>query len=146
MKKLFIILLLLFSACTSITNKFFETAIIQYKDVIDADGILLIIPSVGCTGCITGAEYFINENFNKYPNAIYVFTNISSVKLMKLKMPLVPFDTSNNIIIDTMNKFYDTNNPNKIYPTVIHIKNHKVVSIDYISPEQKLSVEELMKT
>lgn len=74
---------------------------------------------------------------------VFNFTNILSIKLMKMEK--VSFGVTNNIILDSENDFYNTDNKNKIYPVVVDLYKHKIRGINYISPSQKYSIEELLK-
>lgn len=143
--KLIVLISFCLLSCTSDTAKFYNPVISKYRHCINDNSKVVVVPGTGCTGCITGIEHFINENYSKYSDVIFVFTNIQSVKLMKLKMGQVPFDDANNIILDCKNEFYDVDNVNKIYPSILYLCNYKVCDINYISPNQSQSIEELLK-
>lgn len=142
-----LIVLVFFSllSCTSGTEQFYNSVISKYRHCINGKNKIVVVPGTGCAGCITGVEYFIDENYSKYSDVVFVFTNIQSVKLMKQKMGKVQFWEADNIILDSENDFYNTDNKNKIYPVVIDLYKHKIRGINYISPSQKYSIEELLK-
>lgn len=133
-----------FTSCTSKDILFYNSSIQKYRENIVENGAVLIVPGAGCSGCISGIEDFVNNNYNSYSDVTYIFTNIKSRKLLKLKMPRVDFISSSKIIIDKDNIFYDMNNENKIYPCVLLLEGYNVDSVFYISPTQNVTIKELL--
>ncbi|MCM1032072.1 MAG: hypothetical protein NC410_11600 [Oscillibacter sp.] len=120
-----------------------------YQKIIDANTIdidsietLVIIPGVGCLGCITGAERFLKLHSNK-KNIKFILTNIQSIKTLRLKLGHA-IDSS-SIYLDKKNLWFDTENENSIYPTVILVKNKKIISLEYISPHNPNSIQSILK-
>lgn len=114
------------------------------KNVIDDKyNILFVVPGSGCHGCITGAEYFVKENISNYPNVLFVFTSVKSVKVLKLKLgrEVTLYD---NILFDVNNVFFNYKSKKNIYPAVIHLKKGKVQKVNYLSPESEYSIKQLM--
>lgn len=146
MKKYGILLIFLLLSCTADKGNFafYLSPINKYQNKIVKNGAIVLVPGGGCTGCITGMETFIDTNYLLYPNVVYVFTNIQSIKLLKLKLSSVMFESSDNIIVDLNNDFFNMADKNKIYPSVLHLKNMHVQKIDYISPESKFSIEQIL--
>ncbi len=143
-KFVFVLCLICLFSCKSEDVKFYESSIQYNKNELYKDGIVVIVPGAGCSGCILGIEDFINRKYNDYSNITYVFTNIKSRKLLALKMPDVNFELSRNIIIDEKNIFYNMRNKEKIYPCILFLDNYKIDRIFYVSPSLNISIEDLL--
>ena len=105
---------------------------------------IIIIPNSGCEGCISNAERFVIDNFEKSDDVKYVFTEINSVKILKLKLGKI--STNSNVIIDENNSLnYASNAKNAFYPSILFIKDNKISDVRYISPKEPNSLSELEK-
>ena len=93
---------------------------------------LVIIPGVGCNGCIQEGEYFLKKHVSDKTIG-FVLTNISSLKILQQKTGL-KLKEHNNIYADTDNAFI-VQTHNSIYPCVVEIKDHHVASLEFQSPQ-----------
>ncbi len=104
----------------------------------------IVIPGAGCDGCISGAEYFVVENYQR-ANVLYIFTKIESVKLLKHKLG-DNIVNAPNILLDVDGMFdKNGNNPNDIYPAIYNISQNKVTDVNYMSPQNGMAMEDLKK-
>lgn len=96
-------------------------------------GSYLVIPNQGCEGCISSAEAFVRNNFNKADHIRYIFTRIQSSKLLKIKLGSEVM-ASNKVLLDTANTIVYPDKKNEIYPMIITMRNDQITSITYQSP------------
>ena len=87
-----------------------------------------IIPGMGCSGCITNAENFYKLNHND-SKALFIFTSIKSIKVLRKKFSSIDFENSGNVIIDTDCVFYSYSDEESFYPHVIDLNGLKVKRI-----------------
>ena len=127
----FLILSFVLICCNNDTHfDFIEKAIKSQNQTYDFKNHVIIIPNAGCLGCITVAEDFAKKHAGE--DFYIIFTNISSLKLLKTKLGDV--STYPNIIYDTENiffSFYDES----IYPCIVYIEEGEVNKIEYQSVE-----------
>lgn len=140
----FWLFLMFLISCESEDISFYNSSIQNVKEKIAQDGAILVIPGAGCSGCISGVEYFVNNNYYNYWGVTYVFTNIMSRKLLRLKISEIDIDSCSRILVDKDNLFYDIKNENKIYPCLLFLNGYEVDSIFYLSPTSNVSIEELL--
>lgn len=82
---------------------------------------IIIIPNVGCSGCISDAEKdFIKQYKNQ--DRLYIFTSINDFKLFKISLPNAAL-SSKNVIIDIDSKLVEIGF-NSIYPSKLE-KNQR---------------------
>ena len=143
-KLLIIYFAFLYFSCHTSNTDFYNKAITMYHDIIGDSNTILIIPGTGCQGCITGVEDFIINNWNRYKNVILVFTNIKSEKIIRLKFKKIFETYSDKIIIDEGNLFFNINEKEKIYPTVLYLYKRNITKIEFISPTQPLNINQLL--
>lgn len=84
---------------------------------------ILVIPGVGCTGCISEAQYFFYENKDSKDH-IFIFTGINDLKMFKLEVP-DSLHAATNVIVDKDNELMDLGY-NSIYPGYIRINDDKL--------------------
>lgn len=101
---------------------------------------VVILPGLGCTGCIQEGESFLKQH-SKNKNITFLLTNIGSLKLLKQKIGL-DVTRSPNIIIDKLNDFNLPSN-NSIYPIIVELADTKVVKYEYQSPQNSLAFANL---
>lgn len=126
--------LILFLSCSE-SNKplLFYQKVIDEMVVVDGYEKMLIIPSVGCQGCITSAEQFLRKNYGKYKKTFVVLTGIYSKKVLKQKLGNEVLEQS-NIYLDFDNRFMKMGDANSIYPAIINLEKGVAKSIEYLSP------------
>jgi hypothetical protein len=133
-----LVALLLYTTLVSCQNerkmeeKQFNDAIIKNLDIDETIKWIVILPGLGCNGCIQEAEQFMKENVGKN-EIIFVLTKISSLKVLQNKIDIKVNDFQ-NVFIDRENRFAVSTN-NSIYPCIIKIKDGYIVSHEFQSPQ-----------
>lgn len=123
--------LCLFCCKDNIEKKFLENAIEQLKIDKQYEWVI-VLPGVGCHGCIQEAEFFMKENISN-DKVLFVLTSISSIKILQQKIGLKISDYS-NVYIDRNNQF-KLSTDNTIYPCVIQVKDGKLLQYTFQSPQ-----------
>ncbi|MDR0605281.1 MAG: hypothetical protein LBG80_13345 [Bacteroidales bacterium] len=92
---------------------------------------IVILPGLGCHGCIQEAEYFMRQYITKR-QILFVLTKISSLKILQQKTevnvnehPNVYVDRSSLVSIPTRNN---------IYPCIIQLKEGKILNHSFQRP------------
>lgn len=136
MRKLNIILLMsvffMIYGCCNIDSKYQDL----YNSVTEkVDGnikYIVIIPEVGCGGCISYAEDFYKLNNNR-KELFFIFTNVMSQKKIKQKVSI----NQRNTFIDKENTIMDYFPMDKrIYPCILEVNNGRVKNVYFQSPEE----------
>lgn len=134
------VFLLLFCACTHTNNH--VTA--EVRNLYESRGIVfdndlktcLILPEVGCGGCIDGAVYFLNENKEYYKKSqrhnMFVLTAVTSPKMALRTLNEVSLEQY-YCVWDSTNHYLSEGN-NAIYPLLLYLDNGKIVKAQYQSP------------
>lgn len=92
---------------------------------------LVVLPGLGCNGCIQEAEVFMKNNIED-KRILFVLTRLSSLKILQQKTE-VRLDEHTNIYIDKENLFSIPTN-NAVYPCVIQLKNGKIFTHSFQKP------------
>ena len=92
---------------------------------------IVVLPGLGCNGCIQEAEVFMKNNIDD-ERILFVLTKISSLKILQQKTG-VRIDEHTNIHVDRDDLFNITTN-NAIYPCVIQLRNGKIFTHSYQKP------------
>lgn len=107
------------------------TSAIEKLNVDDTVKWMVILPGLGCHGCIQEGEAFMKDYILKR-DILFVLTNISSIKILQQKVglqvreqPNIYIDRDNAIMIPT---------ENKIYPCIIRLEHSKIVKYEFQSP------------
>ncbi|WP_367915646.1 hypothetical protein [Leadbetterella sp. DM7] len=95
---------------------------------------IIVLPNQGCEGCISSVENYVLTNFPELNATRIIFTRISSVKLLKIRMGDSIFHAP-NVIIDSTNLFEFPQTEATIYPLFIKAENKKITDISVQSPE-----------
>lgn len=93
---------------------------------------IVILPGLGCHGCIQDGEYFMQQNVEN-PKIFYVLTNLPSLKIFQQKTGITIKDHP-NIYVDRDNQFVVPTN-NSIYPCVIQLKEGQIAEHTFQSPQ-----------
>ncbi|MCM1110721.1 MAG: hypothetical protein NC336_05900 [Clostridium sp.] len=116
------ILLLIFLSACSLTDDYSESL----QELYSSRGIsfdketefCIILPEVGCSGCISGCEYQISTHKDKFANSqkknLIVFTAINSMKILRRNMQVDSIGEF-NCIIDSVDAYLPEGD-NKITP------------------------------
>ena len=91
---------------------------------------IVVIPNVGCGGCISESEAFLKRNTND--SIFFVFTNISSLKALRLRMG--DKLQQRNVYVDENNDFLFNDERIDSYPIVLQVNNPKKVEWDFLEP------------
>jgi hypothetical protein len=108
-----------------------------------ATGYYVVIPNQGCEGCISTAESFVKQHYASAGNIKYVFTRISSLKLLKIKLGS-DVAGSRKVLLDTANSIRYPDRSHDIYPMIVHIRNRRITGVSYQSPGSE-GLEALLK-
>jgi|BioPla2DNA2_1021312.scaffolds.fasta_scaffold03320_12 hypothetical protein len=130
-----IVILLITGSCQKKAHKIEKNNIIkamEQMDVGDNVSWIVILPGLGCTGCIQEAEVFMKDHINN-EEILFVLTKISSLKILQQKMGIQIKDYQ-NVIIDAGNEF-DVRTENNIYPCIVQLKTGKIVRHEFQSPQ-----------
>jgi hypothetical protein len=84
---------------------------------------IIIVPKVGCSGCIADAVKFILQNRNRLDSTLIVFTNIDDYKGLKIILGNAIKDPK--IHLDTLNLLYNPMDSLSIYPTIVELNGNK---------------------
>ena len=97
----------------------------------------IVLPEIGCGGCIAGGEFFVKYNKEKFSpkqkKNLVVFTAINSKKLLLRNMEMNNFDEI-NCIVDTLD-LYLPDGSNRIYPLILKLRNGRIIEATYQSPD-----------
>ncbi len=98
--------------------------------------VCIILPEVGCGGCIAEGTYFILSNkqcfsSNQRRNLV-VFTSINSKKMLLRNME-IDSPSELNCIMDTTNIYLPTGNE-RIYPLILLLEKGKIIEAEFQSP------------
>lgn len=120
--------------CKSDNKKAFQDCVNLVKEQLSNRKIdfIVIIPNQGCAGCISYMEDFYIHN-NENPSIAFVFTNITSLKILKMKIKIN--DSSTYLDIDNRIMDYYPENK-KLYPCIIELNDGKIKSVHYQSPQE----------
>lgn len=93
---------------------------------------IVVLPGLGCHGCIQDGEYFMQQNVEN-PKIFYVLTNLSSLKIFQQKTGIT-IKNHPNIFVDRENLFVVPTN-NSIYPCVIQLREGEIAEHTFQSPQ-----------
>lgn len=139
MFKLFIFLLsLFFTSCNNGTyeqeHSFLSEAIKKINVSKEYDWIV-ILPGLGCHGCIQEGEFFMKNNIQN-KKILYILTNLSSRKIFQAKTG-IKLKEHENVFIDRENIF-KLKTDNAIYPCIIQISNGDIMDHTFQSPQRAI--------
>lgn len=101
---------------------------------------LVILPGLGCHGCIQEGEAFMQEHIEN-KDILFVITKIESLKILQKKIE-VNIKEHNNIYIDR-DRLFDLPTSNTIYPCIVEMNNGRVKSHGFQSPNNSAAFEKL---
>ena len=93
---------------------------------------LVILPGMGCHGCIQEGEQFMKDNI-KNKKIFFVLTQIESLKILQNKIG-VNLKQQSNILADIDNKLTIPSN-NSIYPCIVQLDNGKIKEHEFQCPQ-----------
>ena len=92
---------------------------------------IVVLPGLGCHGCIQEAEVFMQQYITDR-RVLFVLTKISSLKILQQKTE-VRINEHPNIYVDRENLFAVPTD-NGIYPGIVYMKNGKMGDCSFQSP------------
>lgn len=98
---------------------------------IDEFQWIVILPGLGCHGCIQEAEIFMKE-YIENEQILFVLTKVESIKILQQKIGFSIKDRD-NVYIDRNNVF-EIKSENGIYPCVIRLEDGKIKNYSFQSP------------
>lgn len=131
MKRKFVLLALFFCFYSCMGFRGYSDQLIGtvYDNIqIDSLSTIVIIPGAGCPGCITKAEFYCEEHQNDR-GSLFIFTNIVSEKILRLKSKDIDF-SSPSIIVDTSNTFFFPEYYDSEYPVIIKVEDGKIKKVE----------------
>ena len=138
MKRIIEVLLMfvfLMNACQQNTEKIEKECLnnaIKEANIDNNYQWVVILPGLGCHGCIQEAEFFMTEYVTE-KRILFVLTKISSLKILQQKTE-VRINEHSNIFVDR-NNLFDMPTNNRIYPCVVQLKSGKVYKHSFQCPE-----------
>lgn len=129
------------SSCISHQNNEMKSIINEFhnKKINFNENIkyFIILPEVGCGGCISEGTDFIKRNIEKFnctnKEIKVVFTSIVSKKILLRTLGIDSFDNY-CFEIDESN-VYRINNPKSIYPLILYLNKGKIINIEFQYPD-----------
>ncbi|MFS4456928.1 hypothetical protein ACKWB9_12475 [Maribacter sp. 2304DJ31-5] len=101
---------------------------------------LVILPGLGCHGCIQEGEAFMQEYVDN-KDILFVLTKIESLKILQKKIN-INIKEHNNIYIDR-GRLFDLPTDNAIYPCIVELNEGKLRSHGFQSPVSSDAFEKL---
>ena len=105
---------------------------------------VILLPGIGCHGCIQEAEFFMKKHISN-EKILFVLTNIESLKILQQKTG-VEIKSHPNVYIDRNNQF-KLPTDHSIYPCVIQVNKGKLQQYAFQSPKTPAlyNLEKLLK-
>ncbi len=147
MKKVQIIILLLGLLTIGSCNQEIKDTELRYitnsLKKIDVDSSykwIVILPGLGCHGCIQEGEVFMQKHIGN-SDILFVITKIESLKTLQNKIN-VKLKEYKNVYIDK-GDIFSIPTDNAIYPCIIELENRKPSRIEFQSPNNRRAFEKL---
>lgn len=93
---------------------------------------IIIIPSSGCSGCLTKAESFFLSH-HEQDNYLFIFTGFYSDKTLSIRLGGSEYIRKNNVILDEDGLFYLSDYQDVIYPYRLQVKDGVIVKAKPLS-------------
>jgi hypothetical protein len=147
-KYLNLLLMIFLIVCVTISCKksVKEIESIYLKDAISKIKVnasikwVVILPGLGCDGCIQEGEAFMKENIGNL-EVLFILSKISSLKILEQKTG-IKISEHHNIYIDRGNDF-NIPTDNNIYPCIIQLVNNKVSKHEFQCPRNSQAFRKL---
>lgn len=130
---LFVLLTLLLS-CQKNPEKIERECLIQAIEHIGVSPRyqwVIVLPGLGCHGCIQETEYFMKTHLDD-ERILFILTNTSSLKILEQKTE-IRIAEHPNIYVDRDNLFH-LPTANTVYPCIIELKEGKILNHSFQSP------------
>lgn len=134
-KALLLVALVLLTNCKKNEKNFekdYISSIINTVVISDTVKWVIILPGMGCHGCIREGEVFMKDNIDN--NTIFfILTKVESTKILQQKLE-VNLKKYTNVYIDDKDNF-KVPTKNSVYPCVVYLKGKKIESYEFQSPK-----------
>lgn len=114
----------------------------SFKHALKEKEVLIIIPRTGCSGCIGLADYYFLEETYDTRKVQFVFTKISSLKTLRIRLGKDKIEQS-HVYIDINNSF-SKGALNSLYPAIVFMDAGKIMDIEFLSPDKEHLINTLM--
>lgn len=143
--KIFILVLLVIVSSCYKSQSVQKELEIELKKIpsISAFNFILIVPGLGCQGCISSAEKFITENINR-KEILFILTSIESLKVAQNRLG-IDLRSSDNVLLDFDNRFL-IRTDDSIYPILIVQNKGAITSLDYLKPNSNVLIDDIFKS
>lgn len=101
---------------------------------------VIILPGLGCHGCIQEGEAFMKDNINK-KGVFFVLTSVESLKMLQRKIN-IDIKKQKNVYVDIDNMFQMPSN-NRIYPCIVRLDGGEVQECQFQSPKNSQAFHSL---
>ena len=125
-----------------IEHDYLETTINKFN-INDNIKWVVILPGLGCHGCIQEGEAFMKENITNR-NILFVLTKIESFKILQNKLD-IKLKEHSNIYIDKKNEI-NVPTDNRVYPCIVILDKGKVKEHEFQSPKNGSAFQELKES
>lgn len=139
-----LLLLLIFLSCDD-SKKETVKAIKELVPEVHFEGrnYFVIIPDIGCSGCILEATSFLMENIDQ-EGLYFIWTKVGSKKELKFRLGEY-YERSDKVILDFENTFLKTEFDDN-YPLILYFDDEKLVEKSNVKPGdlsafRRLSIE-----
>lgn len=122
-----------------VEHDYLET-IIDKVNVTNNIKWIVLLPGLGCHGCIQEGEAFMKKSIMNR-DVLFILTKIESFKILQNKLE-IKLSEHPNVYIDKKNQFKIPSN-NSVYPCIIEIKKGKVIKHEFQSPNNAQAFENL---
>lgn len=103
---------------------------------------LLIVPRIGCMGCISSTEnYMLNVYVKQREKLNILLTDINSYKTARVRFG-TEFLEASNVFVDRQGAFKG-DDLSGIYPMIVRLDDGKISQITLVSPENEFAIENL---
>ncbi len=92
---------------------------------------LVLLPGLGCHGCIQEAEMFMQQNIGNN-NILFVLTKVESLKILQNKIN-IRLNEHSNVYLDKDNTIRIPSD-NSIYPCIVQLKNGEPDNYQFQAP------------
>lgn len=139
-KIVFLVLLIILNSCVNKDESLqhvvdcYQKKNISFNEELE---VCLVLPEVGCGGCIASGVFFFKENKEAFLNGqkkyLIIFTAIKSKKMLFRSLGVSSLEPY-NCILDENNDYLVEGN-NSIYPLVLYLKKGSIYKVEYQSPD-----------
>ncbi|MDR2008942.1 MAG: hypothetical protein LBQ22_00475 [Bacteroidales bacterium] len=98
---------------------------------VDSFQWIIVLPGLGCHGCIQEAELFMKE-YIENEHILFILTKVESIKILQQKIE-VSIKDRKNVYIDKNNVF-GIKSENGIYPCIIKLDGGEMKNYSFQSP------------